>query len=107
MPAGEPYQDPDELPEEFQQYGREAKMAALDAYNGAVADGLPTGRALEMAHQAAKSVEGGAEQGISDETRPPMETRDVQMPRQGGGRPAAAGNLAQALRGGNRPRMRS
>lgn len=101
---GKPFTDPAKLPPQFQNFSDEAKMAAMDAYNGALEQGLPEGEALAMAQQAAKNVDGMESQGISDETLNPSgpnpRPSEVAGPPAGGGMPAGGGaSLAQALAG--------
>lgn len=103
MPAGKAYTSVDELPEQFADFSREAKQAAMDAYNGAIADGVPTGRALALAQRAAQSIDQGEEAGVSSET-PPALRREESGPSPAASRPQPrpAGSLAGALRGANR-----
>lgn len=114
MPPGQPYTSPDQLPPEFDIYDEEGKLAALDAYNGAISAGEPVDAAFEAAHTAAKSVTGAQQAGVSDELAGPGRQREVseRVPgprgrggsRRGGrGGGAGGGSLASAL-AGNSPR---
>lgn len=109
---GEPIRTVEDLPEEFAEFSDEAKQAAMDAYNGALADGEPISTAFAMAQQAAQSVDQSQQQGVSPETgvtaeqpaeRPPAAAQGPaslggQPSRGAGGATAGASPLALALR---------
>lgn len=102
MPPGQAYRDPEDLPPQFDNFSREAKMAAMDAYNGAIADGVETGQALAIAQQAAESIDGGEQAGVSSETRPQIEREQPGPSPVSPGPAPTGGSLAGALRGGRR-----
>lgn len=101
MPPGQAYTDPQDLPEEFNQYSQEAQQAAMDAYNGALADDLSDDEAFRMAHAAAKQIDGAEEQGISSETMPAIDAPSADPTRDGRMQGAAVARNNAAGPGGN------
>lgn len=101
--GGKAITDPAALPEPLQDFSREAKQAAMDAYNGAIASEEPESTAIAAAIAAAKQVDGGEVAGQSDQLASSPTRRQPRVPPGGGGPggPGAGGaGLGNALRQG-------
>lgn len=97
--GGKAITDPNDLPEPFQDFSPEAKQAAVDAYNGAIASEEPEATAFAAAMSAAQQVDGGEAAGQSDELASSPTRRQPRVPAgRGGGGGIGGGNaLRQQL----------